>query len=155
MAGMSVQDVAFSADCERAVLGFIRSSDEILGCVAWLTNPEAIRMLARVPTCRITVTADTVHNRPALGLHRFARQVGCARGRYRALMHHKFLVRITNGQPTHVLLGSYNFTRRSNHNIGESVIVVEDRQTARKFANEAQRAWDASRPIRANHARRG
>lgn len=154
MAGVSVQDVAFSRDCERAVLGFIRNSDEILGCVAWLTNPEAIRELARLPTCRITVTADVVHNRPALGLNRFARQIGCARGRYRALMHHKFLVRITNGQPTHVLLGSYNFTRRSNHNIGESVVVLADPQAARKFANEAQRAWDGSRPIRVNHARR-
>jgi phosphatidylserine/phosphatidylglycerophosphate/cardiolipin synthase-like enzyme len=68
-------------------------------------------------------------------------------------MHHKFLVRITNGQPTHVLLGSYNFTRRSNNNIGESVMVLADRETARKFANEAQRAWDATRPIRVQHVR--
>jgi len=154
MAGVNVEDIAFSADCERAVLNFVHNSDEILGCVAWLTNPEAISSLARVPRCRVTVTADTVHNRLAMGLNRFARQIGRARGRYRALMHHKFLVRLTNGQPTHVLLGSYNFTRRSNHNIGESVLVLKDPQTARKFANEAERAWDAAHPIRPNHGRR-
>lgn len=154
MASVGVQDVAFSADCERAVLDFIRNSDEILGCMAWLTNPEVIEMLARMPKCRITVTADAVHNRPGMGLYRFARQVGRARGRFRALMHHKFLVRLTDGQPSHVLLGSYNVTRRSNANIGECVVVLEGEPTARRFANEAQRVWDEARPIRANNGRR-
>ena len=151
MAGVAIQDVAFAGRCERVVIDFINRSENVVGCVAWLTNPMVIAALERIPRAEIVVTADTVHNRPALGLHRIGvRQIGAARGRYRSLMHHKFMVRLTNGQPTHVLLGSYNFTRRSNHNIGESIIVVKCSRTAGLFADEARRALRASRPIRYN-----
>lgn len=144
-----VQDIAFSSDCERVVQQFIQQSEELLGCVAWLTNPAIIEDLARLGSnCRLVVTADVVHNRASLGLHRIARQVGRARGRFRELMHHKFLVRLTNGEPTHVLVGSYNFTRRSNHNIGESVVVLACSRAAQHFADETHRALRASRPIR-------
>ena len=153
MVQVGLQDVAFGASCETSVRRFIDNSEEIAGCVAWLTNPDIINALQRIRQCRVVVTADGVHNRAALGLHRFARQVGRARGRYRALMHHKFLVRYTNGEPTDVLLGSYNFTRHSNNNIGESIVVLHGASIARQFADEAIRAWSGSRAIRANHAR--
>lgn len=144
-----VQDVVFSSRCERAVVQFINDSEEIVGCIAWLTNPNIISALSSVPYCKIVVTADVVHNRRHLGLHDIgARQIGAARGRYRALLHHKFIVRLTDGQPTHVLMGSYNFTRRSNANIGESIVIIRCSETARQFADEADRALRASRPIR-------
>ena len=146
---VAVEDIAFGVQCEEAVVHFIAESDEVVGCVAWLTNTRIINTMESVPRRSIVVTADVVHNRPHLGLRRIAtRQVGRARGRYRQLMHHKFLVRLTNGVPTHVLIGSYNFTRRSNSNIGESVIVIRSMACARKFADEHRRAWRASRPIR-------
>lgn len=154
MEDVAVEDVAFAGSCERAVRRFIDQSEEITGCVAWLTNPAIVAALGRLDRCRIVVTADVVHNRAALGLRRIrARQVGRARGRYRALMHHKFLVRFTGGEPTHVLLGSYNFTRRSDSNIGESIVVIRCTRTARKFADEAERALRGSRPIRAHASR--
>lgn len=155
MAQVNVIDVAFAQRCERVVLDFIHGSDAVMGCVAWLTNPDIVRALSRLHMSQVVVTADTVHNRRPLGLHRAGvRQVGAARGRFRSLMHHKFLVRLTDGRPSHVLLGSYNFTRRSNHNIGESVVVIECERTASLFADEAARAWRSSRPIRYNVRRR-
>lgn len=154
MAREVVQDIAFSSRCESLVLRFIKDSEEIQGCVAWLTSPIIIHELSRVPRCHMVVTADTVHNRAASALRSInARQVGRARGRYRALMHHKFLVRFTAGQPSHVLMGSYNFTRRSNHNIGESALVIQDAGVARRFADEFDKAYRASRPIRLNDRR--
>lgn len=155
MEDVAIEDIAFARRCEEVVKRFIDRSEEIAGCVAWLTNPAIIHALDRVPQCRIVVTADVVHNRGSTDLRRIgARQVGRARGRYRALMHHKFLVRFTDGQPTHVLLGSYNFTRMSNHNIGESIVVIRCARTAREFADEAEHALRSSRPIRANADRR-
>lgn len=146
-----IVDIAFGDRCEQVVRRFIHESSDITGCVAWLTNPSIIRELAQLDHCSIVVTADTVHNRQALGLHRIGvRQVGRARGRYRALMHHKFLVRLTNGRPSHVLIGSYNFTRHSNNNIGESVVVIHEPRVAARFAAEARRACHCSRPIRAH-----
>lgn len=147
----NVVDIAFGQRCEQVVLDFIRCSDSVIGCVAWLTNPDVIVALTRLRMSQIVVTADTVHNRRSLDLQRAGvRQIGAARGRYRSLMHHKFIVRITDGQPTHVLLGSYNFTRRSNNNLGESVIVLQCERAATLFADEAVRAWRSSRPIRRN-----
>jgi phosphatidylserine/phosphatidylglycerophosphate/cardiolipin synthase-like enzyme len=153
MADVTIHDVAFADRCETVVRRFIDESEGITGCVAWMTNPNIIDALSRLQHCRLVVTADGVHNRiPAL--HRLGvRQVGQARGRYRALMHHKFLVRITRGEPTHVLVGSYNFTRHSNHNIGESIIVLKCARTARQFYEEAERALRGSRPIRAHAVR--
>lgn len=146
---MTVQGVAFGSRCEVVVRRFIDESEEIVGCVAWLTNRAILESLARLERCRIVVTADTVHNRNHQAMRRVgARQVGRARGRYRALMHHKFLVRFTSGAPTHVLMGSYNFTRRSNHNIGECIVVLQCARTARLFAEEAERVLRVSRPIR-------
>lgn len=146
-----IEDIAFAERCEQSVVEFINQSENVIGCVAWLTNPRIVEALARMPRAQIVVTADRVHNRPSLGLHRIGvRQVGAARGRYRLLLHHKFVVRLTMGQPTHVLLGSYNFTRRSNHNIGESIVVIRCNRTAQMFADEARRAIRASRPIRYN-----
>jgi len=151
MGDARVVDVAFGYRCESLVRRFIENSTEIAGCVAWFTNPVLIHALGRLERRgqRVVVTADAVHNRACVGLRRIgARQVGSARGRFRALMHHKFLVRYTDGEPSHVLLGSYNFTRHSNRNIGESIIVLRDGSTARLFAEEAERAFRASRPIR-------
>ena len=154
MASVSIEDVAFADRCETVVRRFIDESEQVAGCIAWLTNSTIIDALSRLRYPRIVVTADSVHNRiPTLQRMR-VRQVGCARGRYRALMHHKFLVRFTAGEPTHVLMGSYNFTRRSNHNIGESIVVLKYARTARRFADEVERAIRGSRPIRAHAGRR-
>ena len=145
------RDVAFGPQCEGAVIRFLADSQEVVGCVAWLTNPHIVDAIAGVPDHRIVVTADIAHNRPRVGLRRLVvRQVGRARGRYRLLMHHKFMVRITDGVPTHVMIGSYNYTRRSNSNIGESIVVIRSETCAQMFADEHARAWLASRPIRYN-----
>ena len=155
MEDIVVEDIAFAGRCEHVVRRFIEQSQDIAGCVAWLTNPTIVSALSQLHRCRIVVTADVVHNRAVVGLNRIrARQVGRARGRYRALMHHKFLVRFTDGEPTHVLLGSYNFTRRSDRNIGESIVVIRCTRTARAFADETERALRASRPIRVHASRR-
>jgi len=155
MEDIAIEDVAFADRCETVVQRFIEDSDDVTGCVAWLTNPRLLDALSRLQSTRIVVTADKVHNRTAAAaLRRIgARQIGCARGRFRALMHHKFLVRITDGQPTHVLIGSYNFTRHSNNNIGESLVVLRCTRTARRFADEVERAMRGSRPIRGHASR--
>ena len=103
MAQVNVIDVAFAQRCEQVVLDFIYGSDTVMGCVAWLTNPDIVLALSRLHMSQVVVTADSVHNRRTLGLTRAGvRQIGAARGRFRSLMHHKFLVRLTNGRPSHV-----------------------------------------------------
>jgi len=135
-------------DCENAVLQAIQDASSVVACVAWITNEKLLRAMYKTPS-KVIVTSDPVHRRNAAKLRKLreARIVGTARGRFRPLMHCKFIVGLdTENQPQFVLIGSFNYTVHSTRNL-EAMVRIDDSTIARSFYIEWQRIRQISRPI--------
>lgn len=138
---------------EDAICNFIRESEEVVGCVAWLKSRRIISALQGCP-CTLVVTSDRVHRAARAILsslpHRSGLRavsvVGLARGRFRPLMHNKFIVMMRNGTPRAVITGSFNFTAHSNANL-ENVVRIDDASVARAYYTEAMSIYDISRRL--------
>lgn len=137
--------VAF-CNCEREVVGCISGCDSVKICVAWLTNMAIIEALKFVP-CQVVVTADKMHRKVHKHLRSMkARKIGKASGKFRSLMHHKFLVGCVEGKPMFVLTGSYNYSAKGAHNI-ENIIRIDSPTIARRYAEEADALYAAGRSV--------
>ena len=139
--------------CCDAICAAIREADEVVACVAWLKCPRIIAALRTKP-CTVLITSDTVHRRnrgalrtliPRAGT-RAVRIVGRARGRFRALMHNKFLVVIQGGVPVSVLTGSFNYTAHSSRNL-ENVVRIDCPIVAAAYLEEAMHINEIARDI--------
>ena len=137
-------------DCEDAVLQAIADSDQVVGCVAWLRSKRILRALQDKP-CNIAITGDTKlppykQLRPFLKQYNTAvRVVGLTRGRFRSLMHNKFIVGLKLGIPAFVITGSYNYTE---HKHLENVVRINDPQCATAFYHEALAILNIGRPVK-------
>ena len=140
-------------DIERALCEFIDESEEVVGCVAWLKSRPILRALQNRP-CTLLVTSDRVHRsaRAALNAlpHRTGTRavsiVGLARGRFRPLMHNKFIVMVRNRVPCAVMTGSFNFTAHSNANL-ENMVRIDDPIIASAYYEEAMEIYRISRRL--------
>jgi len=100
------------------------------------------------------VTSDRVHRSNRALLNRLPPRenkrpvsiVGTARGRYRPLMHNKFLVLMRDREPYAVLTGSYNYTAHSDLNM-ENILRVNDASVAQAYYNEAMEIYSVSRAL--------
>lgn len=141
-------------DIESVVCDAIREACEVVVCVAWLKSTRVVNELSRTPST-VVLTSDRVHraNRAALnalpsrqGL-RPASVVGLARGRFRPLMHNKFLVLIDGtGAPYSVLTGSYNYTQHSTKNL-ENIVRIDSDEIANAYFDEALELYKVSRQL--------
>ena len=134
--------------CEEAVVQAIESASSVVACVAWLTNAKLLRAMRRTPS-RAVITSDPVHRRMATKLRqlREVRIVGTARGRFRPLMHCKFLVGFDATQtPQFVIMGSFNFTLHSTRNL-EAMVRIDDEGVATAFYEEWKHIREISRPL--------
>ena len=103
--------------------------------------------------CTLAVTNDTnlpaeayAHLRPFLPGHPAVSKVGLARGRFRELMHHKFMVGFAP-EPQFVVTGSFNYTQQScKHNL-ENVVIINNPHIARQYLAEARQILAIARPI--------
>lgn len=163
-------------DVASAAQTFIEGSDAIVGCVAWVKSPRLVEVLAQRPVALVVnkefgLRVDGHHERTPLlrlngglpstlvpvALRRAGakldpvRCVGwAARGRIGALMHHKFMVRLTKGPrsytPTAVWTGSFNLTSGAERNI-ENGMVIADPALARAYLEEFARVYAVSEPL--------
>lgn len=62
------------------------------------------------------------------------------------LMHHKFAVRLTNGKPTAVWMGSFNWTANASSSI-ENAIEIHDEEVAADYLAEFSRVASLSEPL--------
>lgn len=62
------------------------------------------------------------------------------------LMHHKFAVRLTNGKPTAVWTGSFNWTVNASSSI-ENAVEIHDPKVAEDFLKEFARVASLSEPL--------
>lgn len=163
---------AHFGDIASAVEAFINGSDMLVGCVAWVKSPRLIDALAQRPVALVVnkefgLRIDGHRERepllrlsggvPARFLPPPSKGTGkldpvrCAgwavRGKFGALMHHKFLVRLdAGGKPVAVWTGSFNLTTGAESNL-ENGLVITDPVIAAAFLAEFSRVWALSEPL--------
>ena len=138
---------------ETVICDAIEQAEEVVACVAWIKSRPILGALQSRPSTLI-VTSDRVHrsNRAALTRvpprtgFRAVSIVGLARGRFRPLMHNKFIVLMRNQRPYAVLTGSYNFTAHSKVNL-ENIMQINSADVARVYYREAMAIYAISRRL--------
>lgn len=162
-------------DIASQVEAFISESDAIVGCVAWVRSPRQVEALSQRPVALVvnkefSLRQDGHAERkpllllkggvPSKAIPEPVTQNGpleavrcagwAARGRFGAIMHHKFLVRLTRrGRsyiPTAVWTGSFNLTTGAEGNI-ENGMVLTSPELVQAFLNEFARVWAVSEPL--------
>ena len=159
-------------DVASAAEEFIRESPMLVGAVAWVKSRRLVTALAARPVALVVnkefglrvqghperealmplqggvPTATLPSPRPSAAHLEPVRCAGyAAKGRFGALMHHKFLVRLDiTGAPVAVWTGSFNFTAGAESNI-ENGMTIHDPVIARAFLEEFCRVWALSEPL--------
>lgn len=159
-------------DVASAAEEFIRESPMLVGAVAWVKSKRLIAALAARPVALVVnkefglrvqghperealmplqggvPTAGFPSPTPRATHLEPVRCAGyAAKGKFGALMHHKFLVRLDiTGAPTAVWTGSFNLTVGAEHNI-ENGMTIHDPVIAAAFLAEFCRVWALSEPL--------
>ena len=137
----------------------------VVGCMAWLSDPDILASLSRTQGVSVVVTNDALLSLssvtaayqllpplplPGVPVSTSAvRCLGSRSGRFRALMHHKFLVGLDAArQPQWVVTGSFNASGQAARNI-ENALVVRDVRLADAYFREFRRVLEASKAIAA------
>ncbi len=146
---------------QNAIVRAIKREDTayVVGCVAWLSNKRILKAMAEhLKGVTIITTADKLTKRRK-NQQAYAKLSGCfaggvirvvgeGRGRFKSLMHHKFLIG-TNAarEPLWVMNGSFNVTESAVSNI-ENIVVFDDPEIAGTFFDEFKRIHRISRPLK-------
>ena len=138
---------------EEVVCETIAQAEEVVACVAWLKSRPILAALQSKPST-VIVTSDRVHRSNRAALMRIPPRtgfravsiVGVARGRFRPLMHNKFIVLLREQRPYAVLTGSYNFTAHSKINL-ENIMLINSPEVARVYYREAMAIYAISRQL--------
>ena len=159
-------------DVATAAEAFISESPMIVGCVAWVKSRRLVAALAQRPVALVVnkefglrvqghperepllllrggVPSDALPiPKPKEPVLEPVRCVGwAAKGKFGALMHHMFLVRLSKtGKPVAVWTGSFNLTAGAERNI-ENALTITDPAVAQAFLEEFTRVWALSEPL--------
>lgn len=159
-------------DVASAAEEFIRESPMLVGAVAWVKSRRLIAALAQRPVALVVnkefglrvqghperealmplqggvPSATLPAPRPRQPHLEAVRCAGyAAKGKFGALMHHKFLVRLdVTGAPVAVWTGSFNLTAGAECNI-ENGMTIHDPVLAAAFLAEFCRVWALSEPL--------
>ena len=131
------------------IVKHIREAHSIVGCIAWLSDPDILKALVKVKRVDIIVTSDrfSKRNKSLYQKLQSVRVLGRKTGRLRPLMHHKFLVGFSKtGESLWCFNGSYNFSNHSKHNL-ENCMRFTNRKTIHAFIEEFKRLKTRSRGI--------
>ncbi len=146
---------------QNAIVRNIKREDTayIVGCVAWLSNKRILKAMAEhLKGVTIITTTDKLtkrrKNQQAYAKLRgcFAggviRTVGEGKGRWKSLMHHKFLLGLNEArEPIWIMNGSFNVTESAVTNI-ENLMVFDDPEIAQTFFEEFKRVHKISKPLK-------
>lgn len=159
-------------DVASAAEEFITGSPMLVGAVAWVKSRRLISALAARPVALVVNKefglrvqghperealmplqggVPTAAFPPPIPRSSHLEPVRCAgfaaKGRFGALMHHKFLVRLdVTGAPVAVWTGSFNLTAGAESNI-ENGMTIHDPVIAQAFLAEFCRVWALSEPL--------
>ena len=76
------------------------------------------------------------------------RTMGEGRGRFKSLMHHKFLIGLSvEREPIWVMNGSFNVTESAVTNL-ENIMIFDDPEIASTFFDEFKRLHHISKPLK-------
>lgn len=146
---------------QNAIVRNIKREDTayVVGCVAWLSNKRILKCMAeKLKGVTLITTTDKLtkrrKNQQAYAKLRgcFAggviRTVGEGRGRFKSLMHHKFLCGMNAArEPIWVMNGSFNVTESAVTNI-ENVMLFDDPEIAETFFEEFKRIHKISKALK-------
>ena len=151
----------------NAIVRNIKREDTsyIVGCCAWLSNKRILKTMAE--NCKgvtLIVTKDKLCNRSTNQLA-YSKLTGCfaggtirtagaGKGRFRSLLHHKFLVGLDEDRkPIWVSNGSFNLTENAVTNI-ENIMIMDDPEIATDFFEEFKRLHIISSPLKISAKKR-
>lgn len=146
---------------QNAIVKAIKREDTayVVGCVAWLSNKRILQCMAEhLKGVTIITTADKLTTRRK-NQQAYARLRGCfaggvirvvgeGRGRFKSLMHHKFLIGLSEArEPIWLMNGSFNITESALRHI-ENVMILDDPEIAGTFFDEFKRIHRISKPLK-------
>lgn len=146
---------------QNAIVRHIKREDTsyIVGCVAWLSNKRVLKNMAeQLRGVSIICTKDrlTTRRKNQLAYSKLGgcfqggviRTMGEGRGRFKSLMHHKFLIGLNQErEPIWVMNGSFNVTESAVTNL-ENIMIFDDPEIASTFFGEFKRLHRMSQPLK-------
>jgi len=143
-----------------AICRSIRHKDThyVMGCAAWFTNKKIIKTMSTdLKGCCLIVTNDkilrantTKRKYKTLPIYKDTaiRVIGCGRGYSKSLMHHKFMVGMSEqGDPMWVITGSFNFTESATKHL-ENCLVISNPEVAKVYLDEFVHLYKISKPLK-------
>lgn len=146
---------------QNAIVRHIKREDTayIVGCVAWLSNKRVLKNMAdHLSGVSIICTKDrlTTRRNNQVAYSKLGgcfqggviRTMGEGRGRFKSLMHHKFLIGLSAArEPIWVMNGSFNVTESAVTNL-ENIMIFDDPEIAGTFFDEFKRLHRMSQQLR-------
>lgn len=146
---------------QNAIVRNIKRDDTfyIVGCVAWLSNKRVLKTMSEhLKGVSIICTKDrlTTRRKNQVAYSKLSpcfqggviRTMGEGRGRFKSLMHHKFLIGLSQQRtPIWIMNGSFNVTESAVTNI-ENVMIFDDPEIASTFFDEFKRLHRISRALK-------
>ena len=145
---------------QNAIVRHIKRDDTsyIVGCVAWLSNKRILRNMAEhLRGVSIICTKDRLTTRRK-NQQAYSKLGGCfqggvirtmgeGRGRFKSLMHHKFLIGLSKDRvPIWVMNGSFNVTESAITNL-ENIMIFDDPEISTTFFDEFKRLHRMSQKL--------
>jgi len=145
---------------QNAIVRHVRRDDTsfIVGCVAWLSNKRILKAMSeQLRGVSIICTKDKLTTRrknqqayaklSACFQGGVIRTMGEGRGRFKSLMHHKFLIGLNADRtPIWVMNGSFNVTESAVTNL-ENIMIFDDPEIAQTFFEEFKRLHRISKTL--------
>ena len=146
---------------QNAIVRHIKREDTsyVVGCVAWLSNKRVLKTMAeQIKGVTIICTKDRLTTRRK-NQQAYSKLGGCfkggvirtmgeGRGRFKSLMHHKFLIGLSaNRIPIWVMNGSFNVTESAVTNL-ENIMIFDDPEIAVTFFEEFKRLHGISKELK-------
>lgn len=146
---------------QNAIVRNVKRDDTVymVGCVAWLSNKRVLKAMAEhLSGVSIICTKDRL-TKSKKNQTAYAKLSGCfqggsirtmgeGRGRFKSLMHHKFLIGLTAERtPLWVMNGSFNVTESAVTNL-ENLMIFDDPEIATTFFEEFKRLHRVSQALK-------
>jgi hypothetical protein len=146
---------------QNAIVRHIKREDTsyIVGCVAWLSNKRILKTMAEhLRGVSIICTKDrlTMRRKNQQAYSKLSgcfqggviRTMGEGRGRFKSLMHHKFLIGLSPERiPIWIMNGSFNVTESAVTNL-ENIMIFDDPEIANTFFDEFKRLHRISQTLK-------
>ena len=159
--GQKVAIVFDGRAIQNAIVRNIKREDTsyVVGCIAWLSNKRVLKTMAEnTRGVSIICTKDRLTTRKK-NQTAYSKLSGCfqggvirtmgeGRGRFKSLMHHKFLIGLSAArEPVWVINGSFNVTESAVTNL-ENIMIFHDPGIAATFFEEFKRLHKVAKPLK-------